>query len=162
MIGVMRLKVKITASKKIVGYTNVWEAIYAPTITVNTIEIFLNDTDTKKIFVQVRKTTSYHKFKRTAPRIIHEVNKNLDTTTFHRETHEMWSSYYNEEELECFLYIDSSDLSNIRFSESQRREIKEALDRQIKTKYQTSHNPSKSPSQMELRKRAYYGKCKKW
>lgn len=63
------------------------------------------------------------------------------------------------EEIEKEFEISSFDLVKVRFSREQRRIVEKALDGKLKTIY--TKNPSKPKSQMEYRKRAYYGKCKK-
>jgi hypothetical protein len=64
-----------------------------------------------------------------------------------------WDCVDAEKEFE----ISSFDLFKVRFSREQRRMVEKALD--LKITY--TKNPSKPKSDMEYRKRAYYGKCKR-
>jgi hypothetical protein len=63
------------------------------------------------------------------------------------------------EEIGKEFEISSFDLFKVRFSGEQRRIVEKALDGKLKTAY--TKNPSKPKSDMEYRKRAYYGKCKR-
>ena len=69
-----------------------------------------------------------------------------------------WKSW-GWEEIEKEFEISSSDLFKVRFSREQKQIVENALDSKLKKTY--TKNPSKEKSQMEYRKRAYYGKCKK-
>ena len=71
-----------------------------------------------------------------------------------------WSSYaYDITEETHVLWIGSSDLDRVKFSLEQRKIVKKALEGKLKRDF--THNPSKPKSDMEYRKRAYYGKCKR-
>jgi hypothetical protein len=63
------------------------------------------------------------------------------------------------EEIEKEFEISSSDLLKVKFSREKFRIVERELDGKLRTTY--TRNPSKPKSQMEYRKRAYYGKCKK-
>jgi hypothetical protein len=70
-----------------------------------------------------------------------------------------WFTSWEWEETEEEFEISSFDLFKVRFSGEQRRIVEKALDGKLKKTY--TKNPSKPKSDMEYRKRAYYGKCKR-
>ena len=144
----MRLKVKVTILRK------------RPTLSsiVQSLEIFLNDQI--KITLYLQRPTSSHKFRYNSERVVKILNLYKKGINFLRvqDCYGSWTSWDWEETEEEFE-ISSFDLFKIRFSREQRQIIEKALVGKLKTTY--TKNPSKPKSQMEYRKRAYYGKCKK-
>ena len=120
---------------------------------VQSLEVTLNENC--RFVVYLQRPITFQKFGRTTERIIREINKNLSSITFlqHASYFMVWSNY------SYVFYLSSADLERIKFSGEQRKIVKRALDGNLKNLY--TRNPSKTKSQMEYRKRAYYGKCKK-
>ena len=128
--------------------------------TVQSIEITLSETC--KLVVTIQRPLNFHKFGRSSERIVRELNKYVRSINFlhHSSDYMVWSSYaYDITEETHVLWIGSSDLDRVKFSLEQRKIVKKALDGKLKRDF--SHNPSKPKSDMEYRKRAYYGKCKR-
>ena len=124
--------------------------------TVQSIEITLSETC--KLAVTIQRPLNFHKFGRSSERIVRELNKYVRNINFlHSPDYMAWSSDITEET--HVLWIGSSDLDRVKFSLEQRKIVKKALDGKLKRDF--SHNPSKPKSDMEYRKRAYYGKCKR-
>ena len=132
--------------------------ISTPSSIVQSLEIFLNGQT--KIMLYLQRPTSSHKFRHNSERIVRILNLYKKKIEFLRvqdyySTWTGWGCVNIEEEFE----IGSSDLFKVRFSGEQRQIVEKALDVKLKTTY--TKNPSKPKSQMEYRKRYYYGKCKK-
>ena len=127
--------------------------------TVQSIEITLSETC--KLVVTIQRPLNFHKFGRSSERIVRELNKYVRSINFlHSPDYMAWSSYaYDITEETHVLWIGSSDLDRVKFSLEQRKIVKKALDGKLKRDF--THNPSKPKSDMEYRKRAYYGKCKR-
>ena len=144
----MRLKVRVTVLRK----------NSTPSSIVQSLEIFLNDQT--KIMLYLRPTSS-HKFRYNSEKVVRVLNlykKGIDFWMV-RDDYYDWRTSWEWEEIEKEFEISSSDLFKVRFSGEQRRIVEKALDGKLKTTY--TKNPSKPKSQMEYRKRAYYGKCKR-
>ena len=144
----MKLKAKVTILRK----------RSTPSSIVQSLEIFLNDQT--KIMLFLQRPTSSHKFRHNSEKIVRVLNMYKRGINFLRvrDCYDTWTSW-EWEETEKEFEIWSSDLSKIKFSGEQRKIVKRALDGNLKSLY--TRNPSKPKSQMEYRKRAYYGKCKK-
>ena len=127
--------------------------------TVQSIEITLSETC--KLVVTIQRPLNFHKFGRSSERIVRELNKYVRSINFlHSSDYMTWSSYaYDFTEETHVLWIGSSDLDRVKFSLEQRKIVKKALEGKLKRDF--THNPSKPKSDMEYRKRAYYGKCKR-
>jgi hypothetical protein len=102
--------------------------------------------------------TSSHKFRYSAERVVRILNLNKEGIGVIRDYYSI-QTYWELEKTEEEFEISSFDLFKVRFSGEQRRIVEKALDGKLKTTY--TKNLSKPKSQMEYRKRAYYGKCKK-
>ena len=126
---------------------------------VQSLEVTLSENC--RFVVYLQRPITFQKFGRTTERIIREINKNLSSITFLQHPDFMvWSPYSCDSvEITYVFYLGSADLERIKFSGEQRKIIKKALDGNLKSLY--TRNPSKPKSDMEYRKRAYYGKCKK-
>ena len=145
----MRLETKVTVLKKLkpkyyYGFDDDETKILRRT--VQSIEITLSETC--KLIVIIQRPLNFHKYVRSI-NFLHSSDY-LDRSFYAAyditvETHVFW--------------IDSSDLYRVKFSLEQRKIVKKALDRNLKRDF--SHNPPKPKSDMEYRKRAYYGKCKR-
>jgi len=158
----MRLETKVTVLKRLKPkYYYGFDDDETKTLcsTVQSIEITLSETC--KLVVTIQRPLNFHKFGRSSERIVRELNKYVKSINFlHSPDYMAWSSYaYDITEETHVLWIGSSDLDRVKFSSEQRRIVEKALNEKLKTTY--THNPSKPKSQMEYRKRAYYGKCKK-
>ena len=128
---------------------------------VQSLEVILNENC--KFVVYLQRPITFQKFGRTTERIIREINKNLSSITFLQHDSSFiawWYTSYASAEITYVFYLGSADLERIKFSGEQRKIVKKALDGNLKSIYYT-RNPSKPKSDMEYRKRAYYGKCKK-
>jgi len=143
----MRLKVKATILRK--------KSI--PSSIVRSLEIFLNGQI--KIVLHLQRPTSSHKFRHSSERVVRILNMYKKGINFLRVLDNFIVRWTDLEEIEKEFEISSFDLVKVRFSREQRRIVEKALDGKLKTIY--TKNPSKPKSQMEYRKRAYYGKCKK-
>ena len=127
---------------------------------VQSLEVTLSENC--RFVVYLQRPITFQKFGRTTERIIREINKNLSSITFLQHTSDFiaWQPTYSyASEITYVFYLDSADLERIKFSREQRKIVKRALDGNLKSLY--TRNPSKPKSDMEYRKRAYYGKCKK-
>ena len=158
----MRLETKVTVLKKLKPkYCYGFDDDETKTLrsTVQSIEITLSETC--KLVVTIQRPLNFHKFGRSSERIVRELNKYVRSINFfHFPDYMVWSSYaYDITEETYVLWIGSSDLDRVKFSLEQRKIVKKALDGKLKRDF--SHNPSKPKSDMEYRKRAYYGKCKR-
>jgi hypothetical protein len=157
----MRLETRVTILKKLPPKHYYWEEeikVGLPHITVQSIEVTLSETC--KLMVSMQRPIDFHKFDRSAERIVRELNKYVRSINIIRPPDYMaWSSYsYDIVEETFVLWIGSSDLDNVKFSGEQRKIVKRALDGKIKDLY--TRNPSKEKSQMVYRARGYRGKCK--
>jgi hypothetical protein len=105
---------------------------------------------------------NFNKFKRSPERIIREINKGIHSIVFESSNTitvlSFWSGFDSIETHHIF-WIDEEDLSKLKLRKDQRAIVNGELGRK-KVKY-TVKKPSREKSQMEYRKRAYYGKCKK-
>lgn len=127
---------------------------------VQSLEVTLNENC--RFVVYLQRPITFQKFGRTTERIIREINKNLSNITFLQHTPDLliWSTNsFTSIEITYVFYLSSADLERIKFSGEQRKIVKKALDGNLKNLY--TRNPSKPKSDMEYRKRAYYGKCKR-
>ena len=126
---------------------------------VQSLEVTLSENC--RFVVYLQRPITFQKFGRTTERIIREINKNLSSITFLQHTSDFiaWPTYSYASEITYVFYLGSADLERIKFSREQRKIVKRALDGNLKSLY--TRNPSKPKSDMEYRKRAYYGKCKK-
>ena len=98
---------------------------------------------------------SFNKFKREPRRIIREINKGIlqyNNPDFSYSEINVNYKIYN-------YWIDYADLSKLKLQKDLRKKVNEVLEGYIKKKY--VKKPSREKSQMEYRKRAYYGKCKR-
>lgn len=141
----MKLKVKVTILKK----------KSTPSSIIQRLEIFLNDKT--KIVLHLQRPTSSHKFRHSPEKIVRVLNlykKGIEflSVQVYYNSWTTWDCVDIKKEFE----ISSSDLLKVRFFREQRRIVEKALDGKIYIK-----NPSKPKSDMEYRKRAYYGKCKR-
>ena len=156
----MRLETKVTVLKKLKPkYYYGFDDDETKTLrsTVQSIEIILSKTC--KLVVTIQRPLNFHKFGRSSERIVRELNKYVRSINFLHPSDLSflaWSSYAEETHV---LWIGSSDLDRVKFSLEQRKIVKNALNGKLKRDF--SHNPSKPKSDMEYRKRAYYGKCKR-
>ena len=125
---------------------------------VQSLEVTLSENC--RFVVYLQRPITFQKFGRTTERIIREINKNLSSITFlqHASDFMAWSTY-SYVTTYVYFYLGSADLERIKFSGEQRKIVKRALDGNLKSLY--TRNPSKPKSDMEYRKRAYYGKCKR-
>ena len=108
----------------------------------------------------IQSSLNFHKFGRSSERIVRELNKYVRSINFLHSSDYIDRSFYAAYDITVethVLWIDSSDLYRVKFSLEQRKIVKKALDGNLKF----SHNPPKPKSDMEYRKRAYYGKCKR-
>ena len=161
----MRLETKVTVIKKN-PYDNLFlvdDGERKKKVThhiVQSLEVTLSENC--RFVVYLQRPITFQKFGRTTERIIREINKNLSSIIFlqHASDFIAWSTYSYASEITYVFYLGSADLERIKFSREQRKIVKRALDGNLKSLY-TTRNPSKPKSQMEYRKRAYYGKCKK-
>ena len=144
----MILRIKVTILRKISTLSSI----------VQSLEIFLNDQT--KIMLHLQRPTSSHKFRYSSERVVRVLNMYKKGINFLRiqNYYSAWRSW-DWEEIEKEFEISSSDLFKVRFSTEQRQIVENALDGKLKKTY--TKNPSKEKSQMEYRKRYYYGKCKK-
>ena len=144
----MILKVKVTILRKRSTLSSI----------VRSLEIFLNDQT--KIMLHLQRPISSHKFRHSSGKIMRILNLYKKGIEFLRvrDDYDWWTSW-EWEEIEKEFEIGSSDLDRVKFSLEQRKIVKKALDGKLKRDF--SHNPSKPKSDMEYRKRAYYGKCKR-
>lgn len=127
---------------------------------VQSLEVTLSENC--RFVVYLQRPITFQKFGRTTERIIREINKNLSSITFLQHTPDLliWSTNsFAYIEITYVFYLGSADLERIKFSGEQRKIVKKALDGKLRTTY--TRNPSKPKSDMEYRKRAYYGKCKR-
>lgn len=156
----MRLETKVTVLKKLkpkyyYGFDN--DETKTLCSTVRSIEITLSKTC--KLVVTIQRPLNFRKFRRSSERIVRELNKYVRSINFLQSPDYMtWYSYDIAEETHV-LWIGSSDLDRVKFSSDQRKIVRRALDGKLKRDF--THNPSKPKSDMEYRKRAYYGKCKR-
>ena len=152
----MRLETKVTVLKELKPKWFDDDETKTLRSTVQSIEITLSKTC--KFAVTIQRPLNFHKFGRLSERIVRELNKYVSSINFlHFPDYYMaWSSDITEDYV---LWIDSSDLDRVKFSLEQREIVKKALDGKLKKDF--THNPSKPKSDMEYRKRAYYGKCKR-
>ena len=158
----MRLETKVTVLKKLKPkYYYGIDDDETKTLrsTVQSIEITLSETC--KLVVTIQRPLNFHKFGRSSERIVRELNKYVRSINFlHSPDYMALASYaYDITEETHVLWIGSSDLDHVKFSLEQRKIVKKALDGKLKRDF--THNPSKPKSDMEYRKRAYYGKCKR-
>ena len=105
---------------------------------------------------------SFNKFKRSPERIIREINKGINSIVFKSTDLSLWCGYggfFNSTEEHHIFRIDEEDLSKLKLRKDQRAIVNGELGRK-KVKY-TVKKLSREKSQMEYRKRAYYGKCKR-
>jgi hypothetical protein len=161
----MRLETKVTVIKK--SQNNLFlvddgeEKKKVTHHIVQSLEVTLSENC--RFVVYLQRPITFQKFGRTTERIIREINKNLSSITFLQHSTDFiawWYTYsYAYPEITYVFYLGSADLERIKFSGEQRKIIKRALDGNLKSLY--TRNPSKPKSDMEYRKRAYYGKCKK-
>ena len=157
----MRLETKVTVIKKN-PYDNLFlvdDGERKKKVThhiVQSLEVTLSENC--RFVVYLQRPITFQKFGRTTERIIREINKNLSSITFLHSDFMTWYSY-DSVEITYMFYLGSADLERIKFSGEQRKIVKRALDGNLKSLY--TRNPSKPKSDMEYRKRAYYGKCKK-
>ena len=158
----MRLETKVTVLKKLkpmyyYGFDDDETKILRRT--VQSIEIILSETC--KLIVIIQRPLNFHKFGRSSERIVRELNKYVRSINFLHSPYYMARYFhdYDTTEETHVLWIDSSDLYCVKFSLEQRKIVKKALDGNLKRNF--SHNPPKPKSDMEYRKRAYYGKCKR-
>lgn len=144
----MRLKVKVTILREKSTSSSIVEGL----------EIFLNDG--VKIMLHLQRPISSHKFRYSLERIVRALNLHKKGIGFFRvqECYNAWTSW-GWERIEKEFEISSSDLFKVKFSRDQRQIVEKELDGKLRKIY--TKNPSKPKSQMEYRKRAYYGKCKK-
>jgi len=159
----MRLETKVTVLKKLnpkyyYGFDDD-NKIKTLRSTVQSIEITLSETC--KLAVTIQRPLNFHKFGRSSERIVRELNKYVRSINFlHSPDYMDCAVYaYDITKYTHVLWIGSSDLDSVKFSLEQRRIVKKALDGKLMRDF--SHNPSKPKSDMEYRKRAYYGKCKR-
>ena len=127
---------------------------------VQSLEVTLSENCRFAVYLQ--RPITFQKFGRTTERIIREINKNLSSIIFLQHVSDFiaWLPTYSyASEITYVFYLGSADLERIKFSREQRKIVKRALDGNLKSLY--TRNPSKPKSDMEYRKRAYYGKCKK-
>lgn len=158
----MRLETKVTVLKKLNSkyyYGSEGDETKTLRRTVKSIEITLSETC--KLVVTIQRPLNFHKFRRSSERIVRELNKYVMSINFLPSSNYIaWTSYaYDITEETHVLWIGFSDLDRVKFSLEQRKIVKKALDEKLKRDF--SHNPSKPKSDMEYRKRAYYGKCKR-
>ena len=158
----MRLETKVTVLKKLkpmyyYGFDD--DEIKTLRRTVQSIEITLSETC--KLVVTIQRPLNFYKFGRSSERIVRELNKYVRSINFLQSPYYMNGYFhdYNTTEETHVLWIDSSDLYRVKFSLEQRKIVKKVLDGNLKRDF--SHNPPKPKSDMEYRKRAYYGKCKR-
>ena len=159
----MRLETKVIVLKKLKPkYYYGFDDDETKTLcrTVQSIEITL--TETCKLVVTIQRPLNFHKFGRSSERIVRELNKYVRSIScLHSSDYidrSFYAAYVFTKETHVF-WIDSSDLYRVKFSLEQRKIVKKALDGNLKRDF--SHNPPKPKSDMEYRKRAYYGKCKR-
>ena len=126
---------------------------------VKRISISLGKEAKHRLICILNCSINVHKFKRTSSRIIREFNKNIVGGVVVESVRGYWSYYGGLLERHYSCEICSSDLSKIKLNKSYRNIVKSELNRRILKEY--VKNPSKPVSEMELRKRFYYGKCKK-
>ena len=125
--------------------------------TVQSIEITLSETC--KLAITIQRPLNFNKFRRSSERIVRELNKYVRSINFLHSSNYIDLPTFDIMEETHVLWIGSSDLDRVKFSLEQRKIVKKALDGKLKRDF--SHNPSKPKSDMEYRKRAYYGKCKR-
>lgn len=161
----MILETRVTVLKKLKpkyyygSYGSKEDEIKTHRSTVQSIEITLSETC--KLAVTIQRPLNFHKFGRSSERIVRELNKYVRSIIFLPSPDYMdRSSYAYDIMKEAYvLWIGSSDLDHVKFSLEQRKIVKKALNGKLKRDF--THNPSKPKSDMEYRKRAYYGKCKR-
>ena len=107
---------------------------------------------------------NFNKFKRSPERIIREINKGIHSIVFESSNTttglSFWSGFgFDSIETHHIFWIDKEDLSKLKLRKDQRAIVNGELGRK-KVKYKVKKT-SREKSQMEYRKRAYYGKCKK-
>lgn len=157
----MKLETRITVYKK-KDSLGVFSRLIAgsPDYHIDSIEVIISDAF--RIFVHPQKPTDFRKFKRTPERIIHEINKNLKNIQLFSSSggyyYAAWAPY-EYEATGYVVYLGESDLEKIKLKKEEKNKIRNALNAIPKKGY--VYNPSKDKSEMEYRKRAYYGKCKK-
>lgn len=157
----MRLETKVTVFKKLkpeyyYGFNDDETKTKTLRSTVQSIEITLSETC--KLAVTIQRPLNFHKFGRSSERIVRELNKYVRSINFLHYSSYYMPSYDITRETHV-LWIGSSDLDRVKFSLEQRKIVKKELNGKLKRDF--SHNPSKPKSDMEYRKRAYYGKCKR-
>lgn len=155
----MKLETKVTVLKELMYYGFDDDETKTLRSIVQSIEITLSETC--KFVVTIQKPLNFHKFKRSSERIVRELNKYVRSINFLQSPDYMaWPSYsYDITKETHVLWIYSSDLDHVKFSLEQRKIVRKELDGMLKRRF--SRNPSKPKSDMEYRKRAYYGKCKR-
>ena len=158
----MRLETKVTVLKELrpeyyYGFND--DETKTLRSTVQSIEITLSETC--RLAVTIQRPLNFHKFGRSSERIVRELNKYIRNINFlHSPKYADWYSHaYDITEEIHVLWIGSSDLDRVKFSLEQRKIVKKALEGKPNRDF--THNPSKPKSEMEYRKRAYYGKCKR-
>ena len=157
----MKLGVDLSVYRKIRSFYSSTSYEYLKKIdkaSVSAIRIYIDEQHLIECYLKVGR--SYSKFRRTSENIIHVLNLNSTQIRVSKEVWIRWTPYdlteYHEK-----LEIDSSYLlSNLTIPSSYDRNLVINLleKKRLKT-YVTK--PRKEKSQMEYRKRAYYGKCKK-
>jgi hypothetical protein len=154
----MKLETRITVYKK--KDSGVYSRLIAgsPDYHIDTIEVIISDTF--RIFVHPQKPTDFRKFKRTPERIIHEINKNRrNIQLFSYGYYSAWIPY-EYEATNYVVYLEESDIEKVKLKMEEKNKIRNSLN--VIPKKGAVYNPSKDKPEMEYRKRAYYGKCKKW
>ena len=113
------------------------------------------------IYSPKKPLVNFAKFKRTPERIIRLLNREPNKIILETPSDIWLWSDWNEDKIihHHFLQIDSYDLLKVKLRKEQRKIINREIDEVIKRRF--IHNPPKKASEMEYRKRAYYGKCKK-
>ena len=157
----MKLETRITVYKKR-NSLGVFSRLIAggPDYHIDSIEVIISDTF--RMFVHLKRYTDFRKFKRTPERIIREINKNLENIQFFSTSggyyYAAWAPY-EYEATDYVVYLEESDIEKVKLEKERKNKIRNALN--TKPKKGVVYNPSKDKPEMEYRKRAYYGKCKK-
>ena len=154
----MKLKTKVISLKKGSLGTYDYSRVESNHYIIYSIEVILSNKCS--FIVRLQRHIGFHKFRCTAERIVREINKNISEVAFYNPQymdvdHEVWMT--STEDDTCTFYLESPDLDKIKFS----REHMKIVRKELEERYTYTKNPSKPKSDMEYRKRAYNGKCKR-
>jgi hypothetical protein len=130
-------------------------------VTLEKITIKLGNESTHILTYFPQSPINFSKFRRKSERIIRELSRGAKKLRIESPSDIIWSKWVNYEYLEAHYvcWVDSEDLMKVGMGRELKSVVKSFINRRITKIY--TRNPSKPKSDMEYRKRAYYGKCKR-